>query len=158
MLEELRCNRDDGFARKLDVDLLTRFWPLFADHHEKIREWMLKGVLKPAYIGLGPPALGQAIQRSGPTVKIKWQFPSRVTGNCIVTLSTGAVQSVAEMNSPRALLRQEVSFKTFEQGGSAFVLPVGRFAGTSVSICAVVELRGERFYSAPLSLGKIPSG
>ena len=158
MLEELRCNREDGFARKLDVDLLTRFWPLFSDHHEKIREWMLKGVLKPGYIGLAPPALGQAIQRSGPTVKIKWQFPSRVTGNCIVTLSTGAVQSIAEMNSQKMLLRQEVSFKTFEQGGSAFVLPVGRFAGTSVSICAVVELRGERFYSAPLSLGKIPSG
>jgi len=157
MLQQLAINDEENFARQLDVSLLNRFWPRFHDYHQKIRDWMLSGVLKPGYIGLATPPLGHAVRRMGPIVKIKWQFPTRVTDTCVVTFSRGQVKSGADLQTPGVLLQQEIKLRTFEQAGSTCALPVSRFEGASISVLAMVEICGERFYSAPLNLGKVPS-
>jgi len=157
MLQQLAIDDQENFARQLDVSLLNRFWPRFDDYHQKIRGWMLSGVLKPGYIGLAMPPLGHAVRRMGPVVKIKWQFPTRVTDTCVVTFSRGQVKSGADLQTPGVLLQQEIKLRTFEQAGSICALPVSRFEGASISVLAMVEICGERFYSAPLNLGKVPS-
>ncbi len=157
MLQQLAIDDQESFARQLDVSLLNRFWPRFNDYHQKIRGWMLSGVLKHGYIGLAVAPLGHAVRRMGPVVKIKWQFPTRVTDTCVVAFSSGPVKSGADLQTPGILLQQEIKLRTFEQAGSTCALPVSRFEGTSISVLAIVEICGERFYSAPLNLGKVPS-
>ena len=157
MLRRVENGDEIEFARTMDVELLSRYWESFQQHQERIRIWMANGALKPEFIGLDAPLMGGSLKRNRTTVQVKWQFPARVTETCVVTFSRGRVDTSADLRSPRVVFQHEVSMDVFERGRSACTLPVGRFEGCNVSVWAVVSIKGERFYSAPLQLGTIPA-
>jgi len=154
LMDLAKANQEHQFACELDIQILRKYWSQFRPYHVRICQWLSNGALATNNIGLSRPRVGHAVKLVGNNLHIKWLWPGRITNRCLVTVSRVQIHSASQIE--KAAMHLEISKDNFEHGGGCFLPLRDDLSNAYLNVWAIVELGNERYYSAPLTLGRIP--